>query len=101
LQENVRLHTAVSIKQFLAKLGIPELNHPSYSPDLSPPDFFLFPKMKSTLKWRRFEDTENIKENVTEELLKLQANEFKKCFQQFYEPTQKCATSQGDYFEEY
>jgi hypothetical protein len=27
LQDNARPHTAVSIKQFLAKQGIPELNH--------------------------------------------------------------------------
>jgi hypothetical protein len=49
-----------------------ELNQPPCSPDLSPPDFFLFPKMKSTVKGRRFEDTENIKINA------LHANEFKK-----------------------
>jgi hypothetical protein len=28
LHDNERHHTAVSIKQFLAKQGIPELNHP-------------------------------------------------------------------------
>jgi histone-lysine N-methyltransferase SETMAR len=71
-----RPHTAVSIKQFLAKLGIPELNPPPNSPDLSPPDFFFFPKIKSTLKGRRFEDTEDIKRNVTKELLTLCASEF-------------------------
>jgi hypothetical protein len=50
LHDNARPHTAVSIKQFLANQGIPELNHPRYCPDLSPPDFFFFPKIKSTLK---------------------------------------------------
>jgi hypothetical protein len=34
-------------------------------------------------------------------LLALHANEFKKCFQQFYEQTQKCVIFQGNYFEEY
>jgi hypothetical protein len=38
---------------------------------------------------------------VTKELLALHANEFQKCFQQFYGCAQKCLTSQGDYFEEY
>jgi transposase len=72
--DNARPHTAVSIKQFLSKQGISELNNPPYSPDLSPPDFFLFPKIKSTLKGRKFEDTEDIKRNVTNELLALHAN---------------------------
>jgi hypothetical protein len=46
--------------------------------------FFSFPKIKSMLKGKRLEDTENIKGNVTKELLALHANEFKMCFQQFY-----------------
>jgi histone-lysine N-methyltransferase SETMAR len=98
--DNVRPHTAASLKQFLAKQEIQGLNHPPYSPDVSPPDFFLFPKIKSTPK-RRFEDTEDIKRNVTKELLALHADDFTKCFQQFYARAQKCVTSQGDYFEEY
>jgi hypothetical protein len=89
------------VKQFLAKQGIPDLNHTSYSPDISPPDFFLFPKIKSTLNGRRFEDTEDIKRNVTKELLALQADESRKCSQQFYELAQKCVTSEVNYFEEY
>jgi transposase len=101
LHDNARLHTAVLIKQFFAKHGIPKLKSPPYFPDLSPPDVFLSPKIKSTLKGRRVEDTADIKRNVTKELLALHANEFRKCFQHFYEQSQKCATSEGNYFEEY
>jgi hypothetical protein len=63
LHDNTSPHTAVSIKQILAIQGIPELNPPPppYSPDLSPPVIFLFPKIKSTVNGRRFEDAENIK----------------------------------------
>jgi hypothetical protein len=100
LHDNARPHTVVPIKPFLAKQGIPDLNPPIFSTDLSPPDFFLFPKMKSVPKRRRFEDTEDIKRHVTKKLLALHANEFKKCFQQFYERAQIFVTYQGDYFEE-
>jgi hypothetical protein len=34
--------------------------YPSYSPNLAPYDFFLFPKMKMKLKGRRFDSTEEI-----------------------------------------
>jgi hypothetical protein len=81
LNDDARPHTAVSIKQFLAKQRILKLNHFPYSLDSSPTDFFLFPKIKSTLKARRFKDTEDITRNVTEELLELHGNEFKTCFQ--------------------
>jgi hypothetical protein len=69
--DNARHHIEASIQQFLAKQVIPELNHRPNSPDLSPSDFFFFPKIISTLKERRFEDAEDIKRYVTEELLAL------------------------------
>jgi hypothetical protein len=34
--------------------------HPTYSPDLAPCDFYLFPKMKLKLKGRRFDTIEEI-----------------------------------------
>jgi hypothetical protein len=53
-------HKALSVKQFLAQKSITEMEHPSYSPDLVPNDFWLFPKIKSALKGRRFQDIEDI-----------------------------------------
>jgi hypothetical protein len=44
----------------LAKHSIPVVPHPPYSPDLAPCDFFLFPRLKSTLKGKRFEDVAEI-----------------------------------------
>jgi hypothetical protein len=37
------------------------MEHPSYSPDLTPNDFRMFPKMNSALKGRIFQDTEDKK----------------------------------------
>jgi hypothetical protein len=31
--------------------------HLPYTPDLAPCDFFLFPRLKSTLKGKQFQDT--------------------------------------------
>ncbi len=45
---NAKPHTAHIIQQYLTKNQITVLNHLSYSPDLAPPDFFLFPKVKCT-----------------------------------------------------
>jgi len=43
---------------------------PPYSPDLSPPDCFLFLKLKMELKGLHFADVVEIKEVVTDELKK-------------------------------
>jgi hypothetical protein len=39
--DNAPTHNALSIKTFLAKHKIPVLEHPPYSPDLAPCDFFI------------------------------------------------------------
>jgi hypothetical protein len=43
-------HAAISVNEFLTKNGIPVVPQPPFSPDLSPWDFFLFPKCNSTSK---------------------------------------------------
>jgi hypothetical protein len=38
LHDNARVHSSGAVSEFLAKLGIPVLSHPPYSPNLSPSD---------------------------------------------------------------
>jgi histone-lysine N-methyltransferase SETMAR len=45
-QDNAPAHNALSVKQFLANKNITVLEHPLYSPDITPCDFYLFPKIK-------------------------------------------------------
>ena len=42
------------ISHFLAKKGIPVVRQAPYSPDMTPSDFWLFPKIKQQLKGFRF-----------------------------------------------
>jgi len=44
------------------------LYHHPYSPDLSSPDHFLFPKLEMKLKGLHFADVAEIQKAVTEEL---------------------------------
>jgi hypothetical protein len=54
-------HTALSVREIMAKQNIPVLPHPPYSPDLAPWYFNLFPKLKSKLKGHHFGMIENTK----------------------------------------
>jgi len=56
------------IRSYLAKHQTSIVPHPPYSPDLAPANFFLFTKLKTTLKGRRFQTMEEIQENVIREL---------------------------------
>ena len=70
-----------------------------YSPEMAPCDFFLFPKIKRTLKGRRFTDIDDIKSASLKELKALPKIEFKKCFEDWKKRWHKCIISNGDYFE--
>jgi hypothetical protein len=48
--DNAPAHKGLSVKQFLAQKSTNEMEHPAYSPDLAPNDFFLLPKINYTLK---------------------------------------------------
>ncbi|GFW39723.1 hypothetical protein TNCV_3188941 [Trichonephila clavipes] len=43
-------HTSNLVQLFQTKHGTIQEAHPLYSPDMSPPDFVFFPKIKYTLK---------------------------------------------------
>jgi len=57
------LTDALLICEFLTKHETTVVPQPPYSPDLGPADFFLFSKLKSSLKGRRFQTVEEIEEN--------------------------------------
>jgi hypothetical protein len=46
----MQLTRRCQFKQFLAQKSITEMEHPPYSPDLVPNDFYLFPKINVCLK---------------------------------------------------
>ncbi|KAJ4442525.1 hypothetical protein ANN_04112 [Periplaneta americana] len=67
MHDNAPAHRAIIVKNFLARHNITALDHPPYSPDLSPPDYFLFLRLKSHLKGRRF-NAEEVIANATRAL---------------------------------
>jgi len=56
------------------------MDHPPYSPDLAPCDFWLFPKLKNALKGQRFADLSDIHCNMKTLLRGIPENDFQDCF---------------------
>ena len=54
LHDKAPSHNATIVKQFLAQRKVTVLDHPPYSPDLTPAGYFLFPKVKSHLKGDKY-----------------------------------------------
>ncbi|GBP45197.1 Mariner Mos1 transposase [Eumeta japonica] len=61
LQDNASVHTARVSRQALKNTGFSEIDHPPYSPDLAPSDYFLFSNLKKELRGRRFVDDNQMK----------------------------------------
>ena len=76
-------------------MGIKIVLHPPYSSDLSPCDFWLFPKLRGC----HYETTEEMKEAVMKVIDMLTQEELHGVFQKFLEQYNKCIAAGGDYFK--
>jgi transposase len=54
LNDDTAAHRPVLVKDFLTENTVTALEHPLYCPDLAAAAFYLFPRLKSALKGRRF-----------------------------------------------
>ena len=76
-------------------MGINTVPHSSYSPDLAPCDFWLFPKTRGC----RYETIEEMKEAVMKVIDMLTQEDFHGAFQKLLEQYNKCIAAGGDYVE--
>ena len=60
---------------------------------------FLFPKVKMQLEGLHFPDVVEIQKAVTDELKKVQKEEFSAAFQKLYDGAKACMNANGAYFE--
>jgi len=88
------------VKDFLANNNVTTMENTLYFPGLPSADFYLFPRLKSALKGRRFCDCTDIIQNAKKELKSLSQNCFQEGFQRLYSHRQKCKVAQGDYRKE-
>jgi len=99
LHDNAPVHRAVAVQNFLARKQVCMLHHPHNSPDLSPCDYFLFPKLKLPLKGFLFEDVQNIQAAVTSSLGAIPQKDVQRSFQSLLDRANHCIDAEGMYFE--
>ena len=66
-----RATNASHLCSFLAKQQINQVTQPRYSPDLAPCNFWLFPRLKSPLKGKRFQTISEIQEDMMRQMVAL------------------------------
>ena len=93
------LTDALLIRAFLTKHEVTIVPQLPYTPDLAPADFFLFLKLKPSLKGRRFQTIEEIEENSIWDLRAIPRNPFQDVLQNWKKRWEQCIKSGGEYFE--
>jgi len=97
--DNAPAHASLFICSYPTKHQTSVVSHPPCSPDLTPADLFLFPKLKTTLKGRRFQTIEEIQGNAIRELPAITESAFQKAFQQWKKLWERCVVSREDCYE--
>ena len=92
-------HASLLIREFFMNHETTVVPQPPYSPDLAPADFFLVPKLKSSLKGRRFQAVEEIDENSITDLRAIPQNTFQDAFQNWRKRWARCIKSGEKYCE--
>ena len=75
------------------------LEHPPYSPDLAPPDFHLFLKLKHFLAGERFSSNEEVVAAVQGYFADLPENHYRDGIMALEHRWNKCISLKGDYVE--
>ena len=95
--DNARPHTAKHTKDYIDVTGFKTINFPPYSPDLAPCDFWLFPRIKGALAGRIFSSIDDVQVAWNEELIKLQPEDFNKCFNTWFDRMNLVIPNFGNY----
>jgi histone-lysine N-methyltransferase SETMAR len=96
--DNAPVHTAAVVQNWFAAHNIQRLDHPPYSPDLAPADFFLFRRVKEELAGQSL-DEGTLKTTWERVVRSIGADEFATAFRRWYERCQKCIEIGGGYVE--
>ena len=99
LHDNAKPHTAKENKKLIKKMKWEIIDHPPYSPDLSPSDYFLFSPLKNYLRGIRYPNSEELEFAIRNWFENQSLDFFKKGIYKLPERWKSCIEKEGDYFE--
>ena len=72
------------------------MSHPTYSPDLTPNDFFLFPYLKNKMRGQRFSTPKEAVDEFRMRVLEIHQSEWQKCFDNWFKRMQSVSILIGN-----
>ena len=68
LHDNASVHKSNVVQAAIRKTNFGEVNHPAYSPDIAPSDYYLFKNLKAFLRGKNFYSDDEVITTVEEHL---------------------------------
>lgn len=99
LHDNARPHTANLTKSLLQDFKWDVFDHPAYSPDLAPSDYYLFCHLKKFLGGKKFSDQDELENTVNTWFKKMGADFYSQGIEKLVSRMDKCLNLNGDYVE--
>lgn len=99
LHDNARPHTSYKTIAKLNELKYEILQHPAYSPDLSPTDFHFFKYLEQFLRAKQYENEDSLKNSISEFIDSKDQNFFKTGIYALKSRWEKCIEANGAYFD--
>ena len=87
------------VKSFLASEKVKVLNNPPYSTDLSPCDFFLFPRLKKMLSGNKYTSRSSLGSAIYQCLQQIPKEDYLSAFHDWVKWLQKCVSVKVEFFE--
>lgn len=97
--DNVPAHTAFLVTRLLSDSNGSTISQPPYSPDVAPPDFFLFSRLKLLMKGRHFETVDNVKKACTKAIKNILRKVQRDAFDAWKSRWKRCINERGAFFE--
>ena len=95
--DNAPCHNSRYSKQFMEDNNILRIEHPPYSPDLSPCDFFLFGYMKNHFSNTVFRDEDDAVEEISKWIADIPVKTLIAVFDNWRRRLQLCIENNGEY----
>jgi len=91
--------SAIIIREFLTKNETNIIQQPSNSSDMAPCDFFLFDRVKKSLRGTRFNSRKEIMKKSKTALITIPTDNRVPCFESWIKRWHKCVAVDREYFE--
>lgn len=99
LHDNAPAHKAHKAMTKLEQLGYELVQHPPYSPDLAPSDYYLFPNLKRMLRGKRFYTNEQVESETNAYFEGLSKEYYETGIKMLEKRWSRCIELNGDYVE--